>query len=57
MYRGEIHGFNVFLWREAARTQWGALFNFLSQHIGDTAVEAPAEVPRPYVSLMEAFAE
>ncbi len=57
VYRGEIHGFNVMLWREAARTQWGALFNFLSRHIGDSEVEAPAEVPHPYVSLMEACAE
>jgi hypothetical protein len=29
----------------------------LSRHIGEGEVEAPAEAPHPYVSLMEAFAE
>ncbi len=57
VFQGEIHAFNVLLWREAARAQWGALFDFLSHHIGDTEVEAPAEAPDHYVSLMEAFAE
>jgi hypothetical protein len=57
VFKGEIHAFNVLLWREAARAQWGALFDFLNHHIGDTEVEAPEEAPHPYVSLTEAFAE
>ncbi len=56
VFRGEIHGFNVLLWRAAAREQWGALFDFLDKHMHGTVAEAPAQAPR-YVSLAEAFAE
>lgn len=55
VFKGEIHAFNVLLWREAARAQWGALFDFLNHHIGDSEVEAPEEAPDSYVSVMEAL--
>jgi acetyl esterase len=56
VFRGEIHAFNVLLWRAAAREQWGALFGFLEQHMHGTSTEAPAQAPH-YVSLAESFAE
>jgi acetyl esterase len=56
VFRGEIHGFNVLLWRAAAREQWGALFDFLDKHMDGTVAEAPAQAPH-YVSLAETFAE
>jgi acetyl esterase len=33
VYPGEIHGFNVMLWRPAARAKWRAVFRFLEQHL------------------------
>jgi acetyl esterase len=33
VYPGEIHGFNVMLWRPAARAKWRALFRFLDRHL------------------------
>jgi acetyl esterase len=56
VFRGEIHAFNVLLWRAAAREQWGALFDFLDKHMHCTVAEAPAQAPH-YVSLAETFAE
>ena len=56
VFRGEIHAFNVLLWRAAAREQWGALFDFLDKHMHGTAAEAPEQAPH-YVSLAETFAE
>ena len=56
VFRGEIHAFNVMLWRAAAREQWGALFDFLETHMHGTSLDAPAAAPH-YVSLAEAFAE
>jgi len=56
VFRGEIHAFNVLLWRAAAREQWGALFDFLDKHMHGTVAEAPAEAPH-YISLAESFAE
>ena len=56
VFRGEIHAFNVLLWRAAAREQWGALFDFLDKHMHGTVAEAPAQAPH-YVSLAETFAE
>jgi acetyl esterase len=56
VFRGEIHAFNVLLWRAAAREQWGALFDFLEKHMHGTVAEAPAQAPH-YVSLSETFAE
>jgi acetyl esterase/lipase len=56
VFRGEIHAFNVMLWRAAAREQWGALFGFLETHLHGTSRDAPAEAPH-YVSLAETFAE
>jgi acetyl esterase/lipase len=56
VFRGEIHAFNVMLWRAAARAQWGALFDFLQTHMDGTSPKAPTQAPR-YVSLAEAFAE
>jgi acetyl esterase/lipase len=56
VFRGEIHAFNVMLWRAAAREQWGALFDFLETHMHGTSIAAPAEAPH-YVSLAETFAE
>jgi len=56
VFRGEIHAFNVMLWRAAAREQWGALFGFLEAHMHGTSHDAPVEAPH-YVSLAEAFAE
>jgi acetyl esterase/lipase len=56
VFRGEIHAFNVMLWRAAAREQWGALFDFLDKHMHGTSQEAPVEAPH-YISLAETFAE
>jgi acetyl esterase len=56
VFRGEIHAFNVMLWRAAAREQWGALFDFLEANMHGTSTHAPAEAPH-YVSLAETFAE
>jgi len=56
VFRGEIHAFNVLLWRAAAREQWGALFDFLEKHMHGAAADAPAAAPH-YVSLAETFAE
>jgi acetyl esterase len=56
VFRGEIHAFNVMLWRAAAREQWGALFDFLGKHMGATIADTPAQVPH-YVSLAETLAE
>ncbi len=56
VFRGEIHAFNVFLWRAAAREQWGALFDFLERHMHGAVEDAPAQAPH-YVSLAETFAE
>lgn len=56
VFRGEIHAFNVLLWRAAARAQWGALFDFLDRHMRGAVAEAPAQAPH-YVSLAETFAE
>ncbi len=56
VFRGEIHAFNVLLWRAAAREQWGALFDFLEKHMHGTIEEAPKEAPH-YVSLVETLAE
>ena len=56
VFRGEIHAFNVLLWRAAAREQWGALFDFLEKHMHGAIAEAPAQAPH-YVSLAETFAE
>ena len=56
VFRGEIHAFNVMLWRAAAREQWGALFDFLETHMHGTSKAAPPEAPH-YVSLAETFAE
>jgi len=56
VFRGEIHAFNVLLWRAAARAQWGALFDFLEKHMHGTAAAAPEQAPH-YTSLAEAFAE
>jgi acetyl esterase len=56
VFRGEIHAFNVMLWRAAAREQWGALFGFLETHLHGTSRDAPAEAPH-YVSLAETLAE
>ena len=56
VFRGEIHAFNVLLWRAAAREQWGALFDFLDTHMHGSIAEAPAQAPH-YVSLAESFAE
>jgi acetyl esterase len=52
VFRGEIHAFNVMLWRAAARAQWGALFEFLETHMHGTSAHAPEEAPH-YVSLVE----
>lgn len=52
VFRGEIHAFNVMLWRAAARAQWGALFDFLESHMHGTSVHAPDEAPH-YVTLAE----
>lgn len=56
VFRGEIHAFNVMLWRAAAREQWGALFDFLETHMHGKSAEAPSEAPH-YISLAETFAE
>jgi acetyl esterase len=56
VFRGEIHAFNVMLWRAAAREQWGALFDFLERYMHGTSRAAPVEAPH-YVSLAETFAE
>ena len=56
VFRGEIHAFNVMLWRAAARAQWGALFGFLESHMHGTSADAPAEAPS-YASLAETLAE
>ncbi len=56
VFRGEIHAFNVLLWRAAAREQWGALFDFLDRHMHGRQETAPAESPH-YVSLAETFVE
>ncbi len=56
VFRGEIHAFNVFLWRAAAREQWGALFDFLDKHMHGAIDLAPAQSPH-YVSLAETFVE
>ena len=56
VFRGEIHAFNVLLWRAAAREQWGALFDFLEKHMHGAAADAPAAAPH-YVSLAETLAE
>ena len=56
VFRGEIHAFNVMLWRAAARAQWGALFDFLERHMHGTAADAPEQAPH-YVSLVETLAE
>ena len=56
VFRGEIHAFNVLLWRAAARELWGALFDFLETHMHGTVDEAPERAPH-YVSLAETFAE
>jgi len=56
VFRGEIHAFNVLLWRAAARAQWGALFDFLDKHMHGKAADAPAQAPH-YISLAESFAE
>jgi acetyl esterase len=56
VFRGEIHAFNVLLWRAAAREQWGHLFDFLDQHMGGQVVQAPIDAPH-YVPLAETLAE
>lgn len=56
VFRGEIHAFNVLLWRSAAREQWGALFDFLDKHMHGTVADAPQRSPH-YVSLAETLAE
>lgn len=56
VFRGEIHAFNVMLWRAAARAQWGALFDFLERHMHGTAIDAPKQAPH-YASLAETLAE
>ena len=56
VFRGEIHAFNVLLWRAAAREQWGALFDFLDEHMHGITAKAPVQAPH-YVSLAETFAE
>jgi acetyl esterase len=51
---GEIHGFDAFVWRPAARAKWGAAYRFLEAHMREDAAEFPgasrpvvAEVPGP----------
>jgi acetyl esterase/lipase len=56
VFRGEIHAFNVLLWRAAAREQWGALFDFLETHMHGSIESAPEQAPH-YVSLAETLAE
>ncbi|HSN82801.1 MAG TPA: alpha/beta hydrolase [Polyangiales bacterium] len=56
VFRGEIHAFNVLLWRAAARAQWGALFDFLGKHMRVSSIQAPARAPH-YVSLADSLAE
>jgi acetyl esterase len=56
VFRGEIHAFNVLLWRAAAREQWGALFDFLEMHMEGGIESAPVHAPH-YVSLAETLAE
>jgi acetyl esterase/lipase len=56
VFRGEIHAFNVLMWRAAARAQWGALFDFLGRHMHPSTADAPLHAPH-YVSLADSFAE
>jgi acetyl esterase len=56
VFSGEIHAFNVMLWRAAARAQWGALFDFLEAQTHGTSSRAPVHAPG-YVSLAETLAE
>jgi hypothetical protein len=56
VFSGEIHAFNVLLWRAAAREQWGHLFDFLDEHLDGLVQHAPLEAPH-YVPLAETFAE
>ena len=58
VFRGEIHAFNVMLWRTAAREQWGSLFRFLGRHMGVNPEPKLMPVPyQPYVSLAEVLAD
>lgn len=58
VFRGEIHAFNVMLWRTAAREQWRSLFRFLGRHMGVNPEPKLMPVPyQPYVSLAEVLAD
>ncbi len=59
VFRGEIHAFNVMLWRKAAREHWRALFGFLGRHMQPDVMPRPSkwsEASR-YVSLAQFLAE
>lgn len=56
VFRGEMHAFNVMLWREAARSHWRALFRFLQRHVHAAPVPTVRKEPR-YVSLAEVLAD
>jgi acetyl esterase len=53
VYRGEIHAFNVMLWRKAAREKWHALSRFLRRHMINEEASLPTESldPSAYVSF------
>ncbi len=59
VFRGEIHAFNVMLWREAAREHWRALFGFLRRHMHPEVMPRPERAQREprYVSLAQVLAE
>lgn len=57
VFRGEIHGFNVMLWREAARAQWRALFGFLDQQLGPDDAKPRRHSGNDQVSVIGALGE
>jgi acetyl esterase len=56
VFRGEIHAFDVMLWRESARTKWRALFRFLGRHMNVTPTAPFALNESAYPSWVEASA-
>ncbi|MCA9531301.1 MAG: alpha/beta hydrolase [Myxococcales bacterium] len=43
VHRGEMHAFDVLLWRSAARAHWRAVFAFLERHLKPTIEALPAD--------------
>ena len=50
VFPGEIHAFNVMLWRPAARAHWRRVYRFLHRHVRNPKERTSAKPPAPACS-------